>query len=57
MKYLIILFLVALFIYMFSFARYNWAKKNRLAAIGSLIIGLAAILLPLYIIFYGNYEL
>jgi hypothetical protein len=42
---------------MFSFARYNWAKKNRLAAIGSLIIGLAAVLLPLYIIFYGNYEL
>lgn len=57
MKYLIILSLTALLIYMISFARYNWAKKNRLAAIGSLIIGLAAAALPLYIIFYGNYEL
>lgn len=55
MEYLIIVFLVALLIYMFSFARYNWGNKNRLAAIGSLIIGIAAALLPLYIIFFGNY--
>lgn len=55
MKYLLIVFLAALLIYMFSFVSYNWSKKNRLAAIGSIIIALAAAALPLYIVFFGNY--
>lgn len=57
MKYLIIIFLTLLLIYLLSFARYNWTNNNRLAAVGSLIIGLAAVILPLYIMFLGNYEL
>lgn len=57
MKYIIVVLLFAVLIYQLSFARYNWAKKNRLAAIGSAIIGLLAFILPLYLIFWGKYEI
>ncbi|MDD3704856.1 MAG: hypothetical protein PHC45_02145 [Clostridiaceae bacterium] len=57
MKYIIVVLLFAVLIYQLSFARYNWAKKNRLAAIGSIIIGLLAFMLPLYLIFWGKYEI
>ena len=57
MKYIIVVLLIAELIYLLSFAKYNWVKKNRLAAIGSAIIGLAAFLLPLYLIFWGKYEI
>lgn len=57
MKYIIVVLLFAELIYLLSFAKYNWVKKNRLAAIGSAIIGLAAFALPLFLIFFGKYEL
>ena len=57
MKYIIVVLLFAELIYLLSFAKYNWVKKNRLAAIGSAIIGLAAFLLPLYLIFWRKYEI
>ena len=57
MKYIIVVLLFAELIYLLSFAKYNCVKKNRLAAIGSAIIGLAAFLLPLYLIFWGKYEI
>jgi len=57
MKYIIVVLLFVELIYLLSFAKYNWVKKNRLAAIGSAIIGLAAFLLPLYLIFWGKYEI
>lgn len=56
MKYIIVVPLFALLIYQLSFAKYNWTKKNRIAAIGSVIIGILAFVLPLYLIFWGKYE-
>ena len=56
MKYIIVVPLFALLIYQLSFAKYNWTKKNWIAAIGSVIIGILAFVLPLYLIFWGKYE-
>ena len=57
MNYIIITLLFAVLIHLFSFAKYNWQKKNKLAAIGAAIIGLAAFILPIYLLFFGPYEI
>lgn len=46
MKYIIILFLIILSIYPFSYARFNWNKENKLGAVGIVLIAIAAIIVP-----------
>jgi len=50
MKYIILAPALYVFIYLLSFAKYSWDKRNRIAAIGTIIIALAAIAMPFFII-------
>lgn len=50
MKYIEILFLIILALYPFSYAAYNLRMKNRLAAVGSILIAIAAIVFPMVLI-------
>jgi hypothetical protein len=50
MKYVIVIILMIISIYPFSYARYNWNKKNKLGAVGSILIGIAAIVYPTVLI-------
>lgn len=57
MKYVVGVFLLVPLTYLLSFAGHNWRNKNRLAAIGSAILGIAAIGLAFFVIFIGNHEM
>ncbi len=46
MKYIGILFLLIVSIHPFSYAKYNWSKKNRLGAIGVILLAVAAVVFP-----------
>ncbi|HPM00037.1 MAG TPA: hypothetical protein PLS45_09150 [Bacillota bacterium] len=46
MTYIVILFLIILSIYPLSYAKYNWDRKNKLGAIGTIILAMAAIAVP-----------
>ncbi|HEY9059289.1 MULTISPECIES: hypothetical protein [Oscillospiraceae] len=50
MKILIMLLVICPNIYTFSYARYAWESKNKAGAAGILILMLAALLLPFFII-------
>jgi len=56
MKYFISIFPLALLIYMLSFAKYNWTRNNKLAAVGATLIGVAAFALSVYVIFFAEIE-
>jgi multisubunit Na+/H+ antiporter MnhB subunit len=43
--------------YFLSFAKYNWKTKNKLGAIGAIVMGLAFLILTCVLIFSGNYEI
>jgi hypothetical protein len=51
MEFAVIIGLAAVFVYMSSFAKYNWDRQNRLGAAGVLLLALAAAVLPLIVIF------
>lgn len=57
MKYFFVALLFIELLYLLSFSKHCWQKKNRLAAIGSAIVGFVSIVLWLYMFFFGNYEL
>lgn len=57
MKFIAIVLILPIFIYLVSFAVYNWKKNNKLAAVGAAIIGIAAYTLPIYILFLSKVEL
>ena len=46
MKYIIILLLLVLAIHPLSYAKYCWSKKNKLGALGVILIALLAIAAP-----------
>lgn len=46
MKYIIILFLLIMSIHPLSYAKYNWGKKNKLGAIGAILLAIAAVVFP-----------
>ena len=48
--YITIFILGLLFFYLLTFARYNWVKKNKIAAVGILLIALASFVYPLVIL-------
>ncbi|EGD49583.1 hypothetical protein Cpap_4021 [Ruminiclostridium papyrosolvens DSM 2782] len=51
MRYIVIVFLLLVAIYLMSFAKYNWSKKNRTATIGVVLLMLVSIALPLVVMF------
>ena len=53
MKVLIMLLVVCVNIYTFNYARYAWKSKNLASAAGILILMLAALLLPFFILVLG----
>ncbi len=52
MKYIVVLLMLLVLFYLFSFAVYNWKNKNRMAAIGSVIIGLIAFVMQFVLMFF-----
>lgn len=57
MRYLAAILLLTMLFYMLSFASHNWRQGAKLAAVGSVILGLAACGLGFFVIFSGLYEL
>ncbi|MFW5649576.1 MAG: hypothetical protein ACOCG5_10840 [Candidatus Alkaliphilus sp. MAG34] len=57
MKYIIVIPLFIMLFYLLSFSKYNWRNNNRLAAIGSAVLGITAFTLACLVLFSGNYEL
>jgi len=47
MIYILIILVIPVSLYTFSFARYSWKKKEKLAAVGAAILGTLAIFFPL----------
>ena len=56
MKYAATFFVVCIFIYLMSFACYNKRQKNITAAIGAAVIAAAALILPLYLLYFAAFE-
>lgn len=50
MMYLILILLAPATFYLLSYAKYNWAKRNRKAAMGLILMALAAVTLPVMMI-------
>lgn len=46
MKYLAVLLLLLIPIQPLSYAKYNWKRKNRLGAVGVVLLALTAFLVP-----------
>ena len=46
MKYFVILLLLLLSINPISYAKYNWNKKNRLGAVGCILLVVLSVALP-----------
>ena len=46
MKFVVMAFILLSSLYSLSYAKYNWKKKNRMAAIGSITATLVSIVLP-----------
>ncbi len=51
MNFIIIPFLLIMAVYPISYAKYNWDHKNRLGAVGMILLTLASIALPAIILF------
>lgn len=56
MRYAVFVLLSVMLIYMLSFARHNWRMKNKLAAVGAVILGVLAFGLMTYTIFSDKFE-
>lgn len=52
MSYLAMIFILLVSVYSFSFAKYCWKKKNRVAAVGALLLTLVSIILPAVMLFF-----
>jgi len=50
MKYLEIFFLLIISIKPFSYAKYNWNKKNKWGAIGLILLGILVVVYPSFLI-------
>lgn len=50
MLYIVMILPLFVSMYLLSFAKYNWNQKNKKAAIGSVIIAIAAFVMPLFIL-------
>lgn len=51
MKYLVVLILLIQSVYPINFARYNWKKKNKLGAVGAMLLAVSSIVVPAVLLF------
>lgn len=51
MKYLFIFLLLLTAVNPLSYAKYNWSRKNKLGAIGVILLALAAVIIPSVLLF------
>ncbi|KNY28828.1 hypothetical protein [Pseudobacteroides cellulosolvens] len=51
MKYILILLILLPSIYTFNFAIYSWKKKRRPSAIGSVLMAIISVALPIFLLF------
>lgn len=51
-RLLLLLFLIYICIYTFSYGVWTWKKKNITGALMVILLGLSALLLPMYMIFF-----
>jgi hypothetical protein len=51
MNFIIILILLVLSLHPLSYAKFNWSKKNKLGAVGSIFIAIAAVIFPAVLLF------
>lgn len=49
MKFFLFIPALWVFVYLLSFAKYNWDRRNKMAAMGTIIIAIAAISIPFFI--------
>jgi uncharacterized membrane protein (UPF0182 family) len=49
-RLLLIIVILWISIYMYSFARYNWQQQNRIAVVGVVLLTLVAIILPIIVL-------
>ncbi|HZK35075.1 MAG TPA: hypothetical protein VFD33_07185 [Bacillota bacterium] len=48
MKYMIMIIPLFVSMYLLSFAKHSWDNQNKKAAIGTIVIAIAAIVMPLF---------
>jgi uncharacterized membrane protein len=51
MKYVVMILILIPSFYALSFAKYNWKKKNRMAAIGVILLTAISIVLPITLLY------
>ncbi len=51
MKYVVMVFILISSLYSLSYAKYNWKKKNRMAAVGVIFVAMVSIILPAALLF------
>ena len=52
MKYIVVFLMLFVLYHLLSFAVFNWKNKNKLAAIGAVIIGLTAFVMQFVLMFF-----
>ncbi|HZJ83018.1 MAG TPA: hypothetical protein VFD57_04320 [Clostridia bacterium] len=50
MNYIMLILPLCVSAYLLSFAKYNWDRRNKMAAIGAALIAVAAIVMPFFIL-------
>ena len=51
MKYIVMAFILVIFIYSLSFVKYNWKKKNKMAAVGVILLSMVSVVLPVILLY------
>ena len=51
-RLLLLVFLVYVCIHTFSYGVWTWRKKNKTGAVMVMLVGLSALILPVYLIFF-----
>lgn len=51
MKYIAVIFITWSTMYIISFAKYNFRKKNKAAGIGAILLAILIVVLPILVIF------
>lgn len=57
MRYILLVAVILVLVYVLSFAAYSWKNSNKTAAIASAVLGVAALTLSVIAMFFGHFEL
>lgn len=56
MRYFGAAIVLGIFIHLISYMIYNIKQKNSIAAVGTAILAAAAVILPIYVLFFAAFE-